>query len=198
MFYVKIVAMEGIQTKDTEKYAVILTNQLKAKGYKVETTTFDRNNALQNDICYHTYFKQPLKDIASIQFLIAADIQNKQAQLEEWESNGVDYVVINRYTLWQEAYAAVNGFDTHFVNVLQKYIRQPDYEVLLDVPSTQLQTYQDESHRKALEDMKAYYLRESKSINNATWKEGNVKIIDVSEDEAKIEEEIFQFVVHDE
>ncbi len=190
--------MEGIQTKDTEKYAVILTNQLKAKGYKVETTTFDRNNALQNDICYHTYFKQPLKDIASIQFLIAADIQNKQAQLEEWESNGVDYVVINRYTLWQEAYAAVNGFDTHFVNVLQKYIRQPDYEVLLDVPSTQLQTYQDESHRKALEDMKAYYLRESKSINNATWKEGNVKIIDVSEDEAKIEEEIFQFVVHDE
>ncbi|MFC4389098.1 hypothetical protein ACFOZ1_15055 [Gracilibacillus marinus] len=194
----KIVAMEGIQTKDTEKYAVILTNQLKAKGYKVETTTFDRNNALQNDICHHTYFKQPLKDIASIQFLIAADIQNKQAQLEEWESNGVDYVVINRYTLWQEAYAAVNGFDTHFVNVLQKYIRQPDYEVLLDVPSTQLQTYQDESHRKALEDMKAYYLRESKSINNATWKEGNVKIIDVSEDEAKIEEEIFQFVVHDE
>jgi thymidylate kinase len=198
VFYVKIVAMEGIQTKDTEKYAVILTNQLKAKGYKVETTTFDRNNALQNDICHHTYFKQPLKDIASIQFLIAADIQNKQAQLEEWESNGVDYVVINRYTLWQEAYAAVNGFDTHFVNVLQKYIRQPDYEVLLDVPSTQLQTYQDESHRKALEDMKAYYLRESKSINNATWKEGNVKIIDVSEDEAKIEEEIFQFVVHDE
>src|SRR5437763_1157271 len=64
---------------------------------------------------------------------MTADKQAQQKWFEELEEEGVDVLVLDRYTGSQQVYSKANGVSPMWTQVLQQYMRQPELELFIDV-----------------------------------------------------------------
>ena len=72
-------------------------------------------------------------DQETIELIITADKQAQQKWFNELESQGFDFLVLDRYLASQLTYSIANGMDPHWVVQLQKKMRPPDIEIYLDI-----------------------------------------------------------------
>lgn len=201
----EIIALEGIDKSGKHTQAKKLFEALKNKGYRVEKTEFHRYDTPTGRLIRQWLNQEWDVDQSTIEFIMAADKQAQQRWFEKLDEQGYDYLIIDRYTLSQEVYAIANGLHPHWVNQLQRYMRQPNLEILIDIPPEESMKRKGkfgendryESDKALLTNVRDHYLKEARAINRANWKQGYVKVIDGMQTVEPIHQEIVNFVFSD-
>jgi dTMP kinase len=130
----KIIAIEGIDKAGKNSQSVLLSQFLTYQGHNVVQSEFHNYSTPTGQLIQKWLYKQWDADQATIELIMAADKQAQQVWFASLEQQGVDYLVLDRYTTSQRVYAHCNGMDPMWVDALQKYMRQPDIEIMLDLP----------------------------------------------------------------
>lgn len=130
----KIIAIEGLDKSGKATAAAYISEYLKTLNYKVYQSEFHRYDTptgklIQEFLTEKNNYSQP-----TIELIMAADKQAQQDFFDQLEEEGYDYLVLDRYTTSQIVYSVSLGIDLDFARYLQFYMRQPDYEILLDIP----------------------------------------------------------------
>lgn len=71
----------------------------------------------------------------TIELLMASDKQNQMSWFKQLEEDGVDFLILDRYTLSQIAYSVANGMDIVWTATLQRHMRKPDLDIVIDIPA---------------------------------------------------------------
>ena len=74
-------------------------------------------------------------DQHTIELIMAADKQAQQEWFHQLEEEGVDFLILDRYTMSQDTYSIVNGVEYRWTLELQRFMRQPDIQILIDIPA---------------------------------------------------------------
>lgn len=139
----KIIAFEGMDKSGKHTASDYLYDYLKEKGYNVVKSEFHRYDTptgkLIQDYLYGKY------DVSNetIQLIMSADKQAQQEWFKELEDDGVEFLILDRYTLSQKVYS--NYFikknyqnplkKTYYKNLYSEIIkgfRRPDLTIYLD------------------------------------------------------------------
>lgn len=129
----KIVSIEGLDKAGKNLASKFLANQLALKGLRVVKSEFHRYDTPTGKMIQDYLTKKWDCSDETIELIMAADKQNQQDWFKELEAQGVDVLILDRYTLSQYVYSVSKGVSPYWANALQRYMRQPDYTVLLDI-----------------------------------------------------------------
>lgn len=132
----KILAIEGLdksgkhtQTKMIQEY---LVDEL---GLNVVRSEFHRYDTPTGELIMKWLTGRWDVDQLTIELIMTADKQAQQKWFEELEAEGVDVLVLDRYTGSQQVYSVANNVDAEWTAALQKHMRQPDVEIFIDIPA---------------------------------------------------------------
>jgi dTMP kinase len=138
-----IIAIEGLDKSGKHTQSNSLSAYLTALGYNVVQSEFHRYDTPTGQLIQRWLYTQKGVSTAdlepydvdenTIQFIMAADKQAQQAWFAQLERDGVNFLILDRYTASQICYATASGRDGEMVHVLQKYMRKPDMEILIDI-----------------------------------------------------------------
>lgn len=131
----KIIAIEGIDKSGKHSAALVLTKALKQKGLKVVNSEFHNYSTPTGKLIQQWLYKEYDVDQLTIELIMAADKQAQQKWFQELEREGTDVLILDRYILSQWVYSQANGVEPEFSRNLQKYMRKPDYTILIDIPA---------------------------------------------------------------
>lgn len=129
----KLISFEGIDASGKETQAKMLYEYLSKQGYKVEFVSFPRyetpvgnviRKALKGDIHLTTEAFHMLYEVDRMDFI---------EKIEELESCGYDFLILDRFTHSNIAFGVANNLSYNWLNILQSYIRKPDITFLLDI-----------------------------------------------------------------
>ncbi|MGX1195732.1 dTMP kinase [Metabacillus sp. SLBN-84] len=128
----KIVAIEGLDKAGKHTALKVLRAYFKEKGLRVETMSFP-NYRSPIGVLIHKWLKgEFLADEKTFELLQAADKQRAQVQIQEYERQGVDILLIDRYVHTEWAYGAFDNDDA-WLQELTRFMRLPDAVLYLDV-----------------------------------------------------------------
>ena len=130
----KLISFEGIDASGKETQALMLTEYLIEKGYKVEFVSFPRystpigntiRDALKGDIEISPEAHHMLYEVDRVDYM----------QRIKWlEDGGYDFLILDRFTHSNIAFGVANNLSYNWLNILQEYVRKPDLVFLLDIP----------------------------------------------------------------
>lgn len=130
----KIISIEGIDQCGKETQVQMLWNSLTAKGYNVGLVSFPR---------YHTTFGQLIKahlegkvnfTNETFHLLYEADRFEFQKDITQMEGKGYDFLICDRYIMSNLAFGTAKGLDLSWLLAIQLYLKQPDLNIILDIP----------------------------------------------------------------
>lgn len=131
----KIIAIEGLDKSGKHTQTKLLAEYLKTLGYKVVQSEFHRYDTPTGQLIMKWLKKEWDVDQKTIELIMTADKQAQQQWFNQLEEEGVDFLILDRYTTSQQVYAEANGIDPNWTNELQKYMRKPDIEIFIDIPA---------------------------------------------------------------
>jgi dTMP kinase len=131
----KIIAIEGLDKAGKFSQTELLKNFLEEKGYHVVKSEFHRYDTPTGELIMKWLQKKWDVDQHTIELIMAADKQAQQLWFDKLEAEGVDFLVLDRYTGSQKAYARANYVNPVWTEELQRYMRQPDLEIFIDIPA---------------------------------------------------------------
>jgi dTMP kinase len=74
-------------------------------------------------------------DQTTIELIMAADKQAQQGWFKQLKTEGVDFLILDRYTLSQAVYGIATGSDGRWLLQLHNYMRKPDLDIVIDIPA---------------------------------------------------------------
>ena len=131
----KIIAIEGLDKSGKASATRLLTEYLKTLNYNVVQSEFHRYDTPTGKLIQDWLYKRYDVDQQTIELIMAADKQAQQKWFGQLEEDGVDFLILDRYTTSQKVYSEMNGILPEWIGTLQFYTRRPDVEILLDIPS---------------------------------------------------------------
>lgn len=131
----EIIQIEGLDKSGKHTQSKMLADALAHRGLRVVQSEFHRYDTPTGDLIAKWLRKEYDVDQATIELIMAADKQAQQAWFAELEADGVDVLILDRYTFSQSVYSRANGIDPKWAMHLQRYMREPDYTVLIDIPA---------------------------------------------------------------
>jgi len=131
----RILSFEGLDKSGKYSASVFLETYLKERGYSVARSEFHRYDTPTGELIMKWLKKEWEVDQKTIELIMAADKQAQQAWFKELDEAGTDFLILDRYTTSQEAYALANGLPIYWIHALQQYMRFPDIEILIDIPA---------------------------------------------------------------
>lgn len=129
----KIIAIEGLDKSGKYTQSKLLTEYLKNMGYKVEQSEFHRYDTPTGELIMKWLRKEWDVSQFTIELIMTADKQAQQKWFNQLEKEGIDFLILDRYTGSQKVYAAASGVDTSWTKALQQYMRKPDIEIFIDI-----------------------------------------------------------------
>ena len=130
----KIIVIEGLDKSGKFTQTKMLVEYLRSKGYKVEQSEFHRYDTPTGQLIRKWLYKEWNVDQTTIELIMTADKQAQQQWFEELEQQGVDFLVLDRYTTSQFAYSLASNIDRNWTLQLQRFMRKPDIEIFIDIP----------------------------------------------------------------
>ncbi|UNY39905.1 thymidylate kinase [Bacillus phage vB_BauM_KLEB27-3] len=133
----KIIAFEGLDKAGKAIQTKMLKEYLQSLGYKVEASEFHRYDTPTGELIQKWLTKEWDVDQLTIELIMAADKMAQQKWFDELKRNGVDYLILDRYTLSQRVYSLASSpdIDIDFINMLQSKLKQPDLILHIDIPA---------------------------------------------------------------
>jgi dTMP kinase len=130
----EIIAFEGLdkcgkctQTKLLfERMANLAMNIVKSEFHRYDTPT----GRLVRQFLYNEYDV----DQYTIELIIAADKQAQMKWFRKLMEQEVKFLILDRYTSSQEAYAHSNGMSQSWIKLLANYLMKPSLEIFIDIP----------------------------------------------------------------
>lgn len=198
----KIIAFEGLSHSGKQTQLDLLAKALEAKGLRVAQSSFPSEGTPTGALIQQWFEHEWKVDQYTFELLMAADKQAQQKWFEELEKKDIDILLLKRYTLSQDAYGKADGIDAHWINMLQKHMRQPDIDILLDISAAESLTRQQiepasQKYEKELAFMakvRDNYIHEEQRIRSAMWLEGYVYLIDGLRSIQEVHQEILALV----
>jgi dTMP kinase len=130
----KIIAIEGLDKSGKHTQTKMLVEYLQSKGYNVVQSEFHRYDTPTGELIMKWLRKEWNVSQTTIELIMAADKQAQQEWFEELEKNNVDFLVLDRYTMSQFVYSLANNMEKSWVLQLQRFMRQPDINIFIDIP----------------------------------------------------------------
>lgn len=128
----RIVAIEGLDKAGKHTATKALYDYFTGKGLKVERMSFPNYDTPIGAMIQKWLRGEILADEKTFELLQAADKQHAQTIIKEYERQGVDVLLIDRYVHTEWAYGAYDN-DDRWLAELTKYMRLPDDVIYLDV-----------------------------------------------------------------
>lgn len=143
-------------------------------------------------------------DQKTIELIMTADKQAQQQWFRDLEHQGVDVLILDRYTTSQLAYSQANGIDDDWTIILQAHLRNPDIEILIDIPAevsmSRKGKHNDgnndryESDREMLDRVRTNYLTHFESMQELDIP---VIVADGLKSIEQIHEDIYEFIANE-
>jgi len=130
-----IIAIEGLDKSGKHTQCELLYQRLKKDGYNVAKSEFHRYDTPTGRLIRDWLSGKYKTDQYTIELIMAADKQAQQQWFAELENNGVEVLILDRYTLSEMVYAICNNIEPKWIVELQKYIRKPDLNIIIDIPA---------------------------------------------------------------
>jgi len=197
----KIIAFEGLDKSGKNTSANHLVNYLKDKGSKVVIMDFHQYESPTGKLIMQ--YLQGTYDVSkeTIELIMAADKQAKQDYFNQLNKEGIDYLILDRYTGSQLVYSKSLGNDEEWIKSLISKMISPDLEIILDVPPEVSMARKGkhnngendkyESDFKLLTMVRENYLKYVEESDNRYVVNGNRPKSEVVEDVVKLFDEIF-------
>lgn len=131
----KIIALEGLDKSGKATQTKLLTERLIKDGLKVYASEFHRYDTPTGELIMKWLTKEWDVDQATVELIMSADKQAQQKMFAQLESDGIDVLVLDRYTLSQVSYGSANGMDLDWIVQIQKFMRKPDIDIIIDIPA---------------------------------------------------------------
>ena len=116
----KIIAVEGLDKSGKHTQTNMLCQYLKDQGYNTIKSEFHRYDTPTGELIMKWLKKEWDVDQSTIELIMTADKQAQQKWFNELEQQGVDYLILDRYTGSQEVYSEASGIDPLWTHQLQK------------------------------------------------------------------------------
>lgn len=129
----KIIAIEGLDKSGKHTQSEMIVNYLRQQGYKVEQSEFHRYDTPTGQLIQKWLYKEYDVDQYTIELIMTADKQAQQKWFEELESQGIDFLILDRYISSQKVYSCAGGVDAFWTFALQQHLRKPDLEIYIDI-----------------------------------------------------------------
>lgn len=130
----KLIAIEGIDHSGKATQVKLLKEFLESKGFKVTVYDFPHYESVTGGIIQQWLYKKIDGDKYFFELMQTADKQLAQNYIQELDEQGFDFLLLDRYTTSQKAYAMASGL-LEWTEELQRYMRKPDYEIFIDLPA---------------------------------------------------------------
>lgn len=128
----KIISIEGLDKAGKHTATDVLYNFFKSRNLNVKRFSMPNYDSPFGQMI-HQWLKGELKaDTKVFELLQAIDKQHAQSLIQEWEDEGTDILLIDRYVHSMWAYGAYDN-DRNWLQELTKYMRRPDHTIYLDV-----------------------------------------------------------------
>jgi dTMP kinase len=131
----KIIAIEGLDKSGKHTQSNMLVDYLRSRGYKVEKSEFHRYDTPTGQLIKKWLYKEWDVDQTTIELVMAADKQAQQKWFKELEDQGIDFLILDRYTKSQFVYSLANDMPNDWVHQLQRFMRKPNMEIFIDIPA---------------------------------------------------------------
>lgn len=131
----KIISLEGIDKAGKATQTHLLADRLRYEGYTVLTSDFHRYDTPTGELIRKWLTGEWEANQHTIELIMAADKQAQQDWFQRMDGAGLDFLILDRYTSSQIAYAIANDMNMLWICSLLQNIRQPDIEVLIDIPA---------------------------------------------------------------
>lgn len=131
----KIIALEGLDKSGKYTQAGLLFNRLVEDGFKVQKSEFHRYDQPTGLLIMNWLTGKWNASQEAIELIMTADKQLQQDWFKQLEDDGYDFLILDRYTLSQCAYSVASGIDGRWVLDLQRHLRKPDLDVVIDIPA---------------------------------------------------------------
>lgn len=149
----KIIAIEGLDKSGKHTASEVLSDYLKVLGYKVKTSEFHRYDTPTGQLIRKYLIGEYNVSKETIELIMLADKYAQQETFAQYEKDGVDFLILDRYIDSQLNYSKAVYFKETSKEEMEsdsvpfyKYIeegikglRQPDYVFYLEVkPETSM------------------------------------------------------------
>jgi dTMP kinase len=131
----KIIVIEGLDKSGKHTQSNMLVDYLRSRGYKVEKSEFHRYDTPTGQLIKKWLYKEWDVDQTTIELVMAADKQAQQKWFKELEDQGIDFLILDRYTKSQFVYSLANDMPNDWVHQLQRFMRKPNMEIFIDIPA---------------------------------------------------------------
>ena len=131
----KIISIEGLDKAGKYTQAEMLKDYLEKKGKNVVKSEFHRYDTPTGELIMKWLTNKWDVDQYTIELIMTADKQAQQRWFTQLEKEGVDFLILDRYTGSQLAYSSANKMDSSWIRALQVNIREPDIEIFIDIPA---------------------------------------------------------------
>lgn len=131
----KIISVEGLDKSGKHTQTELLKEYLQEAGYTVEKSEFHRYDTPTGELIMKWLRKEWDVDQKTIELIMTADKQAQQQWFDELDAQGIDFLILDRYTGSQQVYSYANGVGPMWTAALQQHMRKPDVEVFIDIPA---------------------------------------------------------------
>lgn len=190
----KIIAIEGLDKSGKHTESVLLVKQLREWGYTAVQSEFHRYDTPTGKLIMQWLTKEWDVDQPTIELIMAADKQAQQRWFDELEAQGVDYLVLDRYTASQQIYSHANGISPMFTSMLQRYMRKPDIEILLDVPA-EVSMKRKGKHNNGTNDRYESDLQLLKRVREGFKQRKNIVVVDAQQEPLEVHKNIMNALI---
>jgi dTMP kinase len=132
---VYIIALEGLDKSGKFTQAKLLTERLIKDGYNVKQSEFHRYGTPTGKLIMDWLTGKWNVSQHTIELIMTADKQAQQDWFKQLENAAYDFLILDRYTLSQSTYGVATGIDGRWILELQKYMRKPDLDIVIDIPA---------------------------------------------------------------
>lgn len=129
---VKLISVDGLDKAGKHTAILVLENYFQSMGLKVATLSFPNYGSPTGDLIHAWLKGQQSFDQNTFELLQAADKQAMQGAIAQFEEDGVDVLLFDRYIHTQWAYGSYKS-DMTWLRSLNHEIRMPDAVIYLDV-----------------------------------------------------------------
>lgn len=197
----QIIEIEGLDKSGKHTQSNKLAEVLRSKGYKVVQSEFHRYETPTGKLIQDYLYKRYDVDVLTSELIMLADKTAQQKWYKELDEQGVDFLILDRYTASQYVYGLAKGFSKDYMDMLLGHITyQPTLQIYLDISAETSMSRKGqhgdndryESDKEFLEKVRLTYLDYFNESTNRVAIE-NIDAYDVDTVHSLVRDEVFKY-----